>query len=570
MNQDLYRWKSRRRESIGLSIALTLLATGPVFILHPYLQSSPAYMALWAASALVVAAALHSVILGPWTFRTDRRTGRGRRRVPAPVFRISDQSKKGRILVDQYLWNGWKRVHTDQRFESLEQMSAYLRHWVARSQSFVGPEFTGDDLLVIHDDVDTERQPLSIRVDTRTQKADSEMLANQRQLLHTRLSIVGAGAVLPWLVLAFVAGELGYTFSDLRSASPGAGLLAALGGSYALILAGSWTLATSVARHRWWKALMAGRRYVRYRIVRRAHDDRYWAQTFSVTEWRTKEHLNGMSLIEVEDALEKDVRELRSYARAVQERAKMVRQQAALAKPFSVDALSSDEGASPGQMETQSKSPFQALTKRRQGGGVKRMTAFDPLAEDGEWAEDPAPEKAAIDGHFSVGNVDESNVGEKVDQTGHKVAAEHVDEWEANDTSMPTAAPSDAVAANRVDQAASAAAETDVPATAAELSRENDEENADDSDAEKAPEQPVESLSSAHRQGERVTSITSSSRLYRRAASAGKGEPPDAVTETGEGGYTAADEVAAALGSGDRGVSGRHSAMADLIECTTR
>lgn len=340
---SLKQVRIRRVISIASSFVIAALVSLPALSIRPELFGEIYYLGLIASFVMLATWALHNSIIGPMIFSYASVEAPGIRRaidriVPKtnPIFRVSPRTTNTHVQVEQYLWNGWTEIHQDHQFESIGSMQLYVRDASARSQPFIGPEFTGDDLLVIEGDED---QPaLSMRhADRYTERARDEADQARRSLWSLRFIYCGLAAAIVatcgyglsvWRHQPFGGRVLPLTLEQLLM---GCGLV----GIVAVIAAYSY--ATRTTRRRWWQAVKQGTRYVRYRLVREAHEDRYFVQAYSASEWRTKSHLNGLDMASVEKSLENDVRELRRIvasnhatadARAARER---------LIAPFAVD-----------------------------------------------------------------------------------------------------------------------------------------------------------------------------------------------------------------------------------------
>lgn len=412
---SLKQVRVRRLISVSISFAIACVVSLPALAIRPDLIAQIYYVGLIGLFVALATWALHHSLMGPMVFSYASVEALGIRRaidrlVPKtnPVFRVSPKSTNTHVQVEQYLWNGWAEIHQDRQFDSINSMQLYVRDSSARSQPFIGPEFTGDDLLVI--DGDDHAQALSMRhADRYTERARDEANQSRRSLWSRRLLYcslaIGAAMVLglalaAWRTRPFAGTVLSLTLNQIIL---GCGILGTVG------VVAAFSYATRDTRRRWWHAVKLGTRYVRYRLVREAHEDRYFVQAYSASEWRTKTHINGLDMLEVEKVLENDVREIRRIIAANHAAADARAARERLIAPFKVEATRAEALLHERRNELNKPAPaLIALTPEQPDAKASDPIEVTKVTDVDDWA--PIPSEPIQEKYFDEAIASRSNV----------------------------------------------------------------------------------------------------------------------------------------------------------------
>lgn len=340
--------RTRRVATYVVSLMLVIMLTGPTLLLNPSLADDSLFLVALTGVTASAAWALQHYVIGPMAFSYGRVDASGLRRavdrlIPKsnPVFRMSPSATSTRPMFEQYLWNGWQPIYTEHEFKRPDALKSHIIDSVARARPFIGPEFTSHDLLVVGE-ADNE-ESISMRHAQRyTETALDEANTSRRDLWRARF-----GALSLCAMIACVAGVslLGFRV-ELTEASG-----YAVTRSVALIFGAAVFFITSClslnaadrrVRKRWWRQVVIGSRFIRYRVVREANDERFFVQAFSASEWRNKKQINGHDTKSVETRLIEEVRELGRVVASNRAARDAMAARERLVAPFVVSSSGSD------------------------------------------------------------------------------------------------------------------------------------------------------------------------------------------------------------------------------------
>lgn len=329
MEHDLSFHRRLRTTSIVLSVmAATGVALPAWWYLAAFVPNGAWLSGAVVCGAIVIGLLVHSKVFGPFLFdpmvmqRLGLRDGR-----IAPVYRISAKSlDNDRVFLEQYLWNGWQAVHRDQDFANTDEAQEFLRRKLSFSLDYIGPEFTGKDLMELGED-----GPVSLRTKNRTDAAHNEAVANRKTIWITR-----AGVYAPLLIAGGVGAWGALTESIALMVVPDKTLLA-LAAGYAGTLVALWPFTNELLRKKWWRDVQRGLRAVRYRVIRNAGEERYWVQSSAVTHWVNKDGLVGDSIAEAEAGLIPEIRRIEKRVSDYKARRAEAQERRKVLMPFSVE-----------------------------------------------------------------------------------------------------------------------------------------------------------------------------------------------------------------------------------------